>query len=112
MSVAVYNHFEGLFSGIQTVYSEQVSNTGEVRQVVVVVPNITGTCTITVVDENGVQLFTSGALAANSKTVFWPYTTGMPFCVSAGGDNTCNVVMTLSQSNNGAAILVNMFIKA
>ena len=120
MSVAVYNHFEfigSIVAGTLTA-SEQISNTGEVRQVVVIVPaGVTGTVTITVTDENGAVLFTSGALAANTKTVFWPYTSGvsgagMPFCVSSGGDKTCNVNIAFSQSNPNATVLVNIFIKA
>jgi hypothetical protein len=119
MSVAVYNHFEFVGSTTAAVLtaSEQVSNTGEVRQVVVVVPSISGTVTITVTDENGVTLFTSGALGSGTKNVFWPYTSGvsgagMPFCVSSGGDKTCNVNITFSQSNPNAIVQVNMFIKA
>ena len=113
MSVAIYNHFEFVGVASPLVASEQVSNTGEVRQVVVIVPNgVTGTVTITVTDENGATLFTSGALSGNTKTVFWPYTTGMPFCVSSGADKTCNVVCTFSPANVGYQVLVNMFIKA
>jgi hypothetical protein len=112
MSVPVYNHFEFVGVASPLAASSQVSNTGEVRQIVIVVPTISGTVTITVTDENGATLFTSGALGTGTKTVFWPYTTGMPFCMSAGGDKTCNVTCTFSQQNVGAMVLVNMFIKA
>jgi hypothetical protein len=120
MSVAVYNHFQQNFGKADTVKTEQVSNTGEVRQVVCTIPSFSGdsiTATVTVVDANGAQLFTSGALNPSSKTVFWPYSTNMPFCVDDGTGYVCNIVVTLTgaPANSGgtvnADVKVDLFIK-
>jgi hypothetical protein len=124
MSVPVYNHYEEAF----TIYSpqvkgqptsqEQVSNTGEVMQIVFTVGMFPGdsiTCTLNVLDENGVVLFTSGAKPPGSSTVFWPYSSNKPFCVSGGADKSCQVQFVLSgptTNSGGGTVMANMFIKA
>jgi hypothetical protein len=109
MSVLVLNHFDEVYTTSDTVKQCQISNTGEVKQIVLTVPAFTAGATLTIVDENGTQLYSSGLKAAGSAYVL----SGLSIGVSSGADRTCIVVVTLSAPPSiGGQVLANIWIKA
>jgi hypothetical protein len=116
MSVPIYNHFEEDFvaSAVPADWTKkcQISNTGEVKQLTLVVPNFSNavTATLNIRDENGFLLYTTTAQARNTNQVF----AGLDFCVSAGADGTSTVEVVLSGNPGGTStwkVLSNIFMK-